>query len=451
MKAIRLPWGKEEIKVTLPAEWQFRREIVPVPVCAVADEEQEISTALRQPAGSLPLSEMSLAGKKVLIVIDDITRPTPVKKIMRAVWREMAQASISPREAEVLVALGMHRPMTAEEIKLRLGLDDLSAISVVNHDCFNASELTELGFTSGGSRILVNRRVAEADLVILVGTIEPHLLAGFGGGLKNIIPGCAGMETIAATHLVGAAAERFSSVGRMGEECLARRELEEAALKIRGRYFMVNTVLTAEGGIAGVFCGDPVKAHRNGCRLAAKVYGAPVPEQYDVLLLGSHPMDIDFRQGTKCLGNSLAAAREGALLIGFLRCERGLGDMTIPAAFLPPFLTGRFARELGTEKLVAIRNELAGPLNMDEIYMLQFLCEIARRFTVLIYAPALPAELMGRFGAFEHFSDLDKLLTRAKQLAPGRCAVASLPYGGIHYPVFAGENDSLWKEENRCS
>jgi nickel-dependent lactate racemase len=30
------------------------------------------------------------------------------------------------------------------------------------------------------------KKFAECDIAIIIGTIEPHLWAGFGGGLKNI-------------------------------------------------------------------------------------------------------------------------------------------------------------------------------------------------------------------------------------------------------------------------
>ncbi|MEW6423770.1 MAG: nickel-dependent lactate racemase [Bacillota bacterium] len=431
---VELPWGKNnKISVRLPDKWVMLRELLPNPVPAVSNLEEAACAALADPVGRQPLSSMRLKEKRVTVVVDDLTRPTPVKTLLRCVLAELKLAGVDAAGVKFLIALGTHRAMTEEEIGERLGIENPEIARVYNHDCYNQHELVAVGTTAGGFPVVLNRHLVEAEIVVLVGTIEPHLLAGFSGGLKNIIPGCAGIATIAATHLTGPAAMRFKSVGLVGEECLTRRELERAALLAAKEFFIVNTVLNPDGSVAHVVAGDPIRAHRQGCRLAARIYGVKIEEKSDVVFLGSHPMDFDFRQGTKCLAHGRAAVKEGGILIAFLRCEAGLGDLRIPPAFLPLKLTRLCLTACTTDEFVTLRENVVGVLDQDTRYMLEFLTEIARYHHVLVYGPNLPEELASGLGTLELFDRVDGLMKRAAEIAPERATVYSLPFGGATY------------------
>ncbi|HOV79298.1 MAG TPA: nickel-dependent lactate racemase [Bacillota bacterium] len=432
---VALPWGGERtLSIPLPPGWNYMGAILPAAVPPVGDFPAALKKALANPAGKAGLDKMNLSSSRVAVVVDDFSRPTPVPQIFPEVLAGLLRAGARAGQITVVMSLGTHRPMTGEEITGRLGRVNIEGCRVVNHDCRDAGMLTRVGRTAGGTEVVLNRYLCEADLVVLIGTIEPHPLTGFGGGLKNVVPGCAGLETIASTHLRVEARRRFGCTGLDAAHCPTRRDIEEGAMLLDTDYFLVNTVLTPEGEVAGVFCGDPVEAHRKGCQLAAKIYGAPVEEKADILLLGSHPMDTDLRQGVKCLANALGAAREGALMIGFLRCRTGVGDMIIPKKYLSADETRLLARRIGTEAFVKEREKTAGiPTDMDDRYMQQFLCEIARRHRVLVYSPDLPPDTGERLGYFELFSDLSGLMERAAKLAP-EGTVLSSPLGGICYP-----------------
>ncbi len=462
----------------MPAGWKLAGELLPTPAPSLRDEAGAILAALRGPVQSPGIRDIDLSGKRIAVVVDDLTRPTPVSKVFPLLLEELLAAGARARDMSVIVALGTHRPMTPEEIGRRLGIWDpsrppqgpgagdnskgalmLGELAVVNHDCRDRALLQRVGRTAGGTDVLVNRYLCEADFVVLVGTIEPHLLAGFGGGLKNAVPGCAGEDVIAEVHLGVKASSRYTMAGTPAADCVTRRRLEEAAQMVPAEYFMVNTVLNPDGTIAGVFAGDPVAAHRSGSDLAARIYGArqPVgPEPHtltsrasaDIFLVSSSPMDHDLRQGTKCLANVLPAAREGALLLGFLRCEEGVGDMFIPPALWPLGKMRQYAAVHGAEELVRMRAELSGlHMDMDAVYMNEFMAEVARRHHVLIYAPDLPPDTGERLGAFELFSDLGSMLARAVELKPTGVAVSS-PLGGICYPAVHTANANL-NEEGR--
>ncbi|MGI6686588.1 MAG: nickel-dependent lactate racemase [Bacillota bacterium] len=431
---LRLPWGKEDVlPITLPEKWSFKGEFIPNDFSPEADTKDLLNEALANPISQVPLSSQLLSNKKIVIIVDDTSRPTPVHLIFPTIIKELYQAGARKENISIVISLGTHSPLSQIEISNRLGITEIESFSIINHNCFNPEMLLNLGKTLSGTEVLINKELCRADLIIPIGTIEPHLLAGFGGGLKNIIPGCAGMETISATHLKVSAKERFSAVGKMGEECPTRLAIEEGAKMLSGEIFLVNTVLNRKGETLGIFCGDPIKAHRAGCRLSAKIYGARIEEKADVVISGSHPMDIDLRQGTKCLSNASAALKDDGLLIALFRCCHGVGDMAIPEYFLPLDLMRAFAKECGTEKMVEIRGRYLKNMTMDDKYMLQFLTEMCRRHHILVYAPELPQDTGYKLGTFELFSDLNQLLKRGVELVPEAKVVYSFPYGGVSY------------------
>lgn len=439
MTVIKLPWGRnEKIEISLPDGWRMFGELLPRPAASVLSPEAAVCEALARPVGKQPLSSMDLKGKRVTVVVDDLTRPTPVAAIFKPVLEELLLAGAALADITVLIALGTHRAMTRGEIGQRLGRADLTGLRVANHDCYNPRELAVIENGESGFPVIINRHIAEADLAVLIGTVEPHLLAGFSGGLKNAVPGCAGIDTIAATHLAGPSEARFSSVGLTGENCLTRRGLERAALAAPTEYFIVNTVVNPDGKLTLVLCGDPVEAHRVGCRAAGQIYGVQVKEKSDVAFLASHPMDIDFRQGTKCLAHGRAAVKEGGVLAAFLYCEAGVGDMSMPPAFLPVHLAKLCLSACTAEEWVNLREKFTGRLDHDTRYMLEFLTEVARRRHVLVFCPRLPRELEESLGTIELFHNQDLLLERAKELAPKTASVCSLPFGGSTYVT------SLW-------
>ncbi|MGE5543123.1 MAG: nickel-dependent lactate racemase [Bacillota bacterium] len=443
---VSLPWGKDStIRVEMPSSWEYMGEITPGHTAGLADPREGLLRAMASPVGCGALRSMSLAGKRITVVVDDSSRPTPVHLIFPLLLDELLYAGARKDAITVVVATGTHRPMSTEEIGARLGMSppfESGGISLANHNARDRGNLVCLGRTAGGMEVWLNRHVAEADLTVLVGTIEPHLMAGFGGGLKNVVPGCAGMATIAATHLEVQGPERCANVGRIGEEVAVRLGLEEAALKAPTRYFLINTVLNLRGEIAGVFCGDPVQAHRKGCGLAAAIYGAPVKGKADVLLVSSHPMDWDLRQATKCLANALGALKDDGILVAFMRCINGVGDMVIPEAYLPPETMRLFAVKCGTRDIVDLRERVTGwPADPDDKYMAQFLCEVFRRHRTLVYAPDIPGDTGERLGTFELYSSIDRLVARVAGLAPASASVMTMPLGGVCYPIFSTDAD----------
>ena len=170
-----------------------------------------------------------------------------------------------PRDCLTIVpALGLHREMLPKEIAHRLGLADLSAFQWANPACDDEASMLNLGTTRRGTPVWIDRTVAEADLIVSIGCIEPHIIASFGGGYKNLVPGVAGRATIAHNHSLNCTPETFNMVGQPIEGNPMRLDLEEAAGMLKPPVFIVNAALNNHQQIVRVVAGHPIQAHRKG-------------------------------------------------------------------------------------------------------------------------------------------------------------------------------------------
>jgi nickel-dependent lactate racemase len=285
----RLPWGETEIELQLPPQWRVIVEGQPrsSPACSSnAGLRDEFSRAMSAPIGTTPLAQRDLHAKKIVLVVDDLTRPTPAHLFFPYLLRELDRAGAERHNLLIVSALGVHRPMTEAEMERKVGRDSLQRLRWENHNAYDAAGLAPLGTTRANTRVFINRRLLEADLIIAVGSIEPHVLAGFGGGLKLLVPGCAGAETIANNHLCGATGAEVAVIGTNPQANPLRRDLEEAASLLAKEVFLVN--IDGPAGAAawglpsvgktggdGSAHGGARSASGHGCHLSARRRDVP--------------------------------------------------------------------------------------------------------------------------------------------------------------------------------
>jgi len=132
---LTLPWGKEKLTLSLPDHWKIIGNYEPASLPPVADPAAQVKRSLQQPIGSARLAERLRPGMKITVVIDDISRPTPVSLIYHLVFEEIHQAGISAESITILPAIGLHRGMTEQEIRERAGINPNIPLQFVNPDC----------------------------------------------------------------------------------------------------------------------------------------------------------------------------------------------------------------------------------------------------------------------------------------------------------------------------
>lgn len=431
---LRFPWGREEIALTLPASWELSGILEPTTSQPPVDAESETRRALAEPLGTPRLRELAQPGATVTIVIDDASRPTPVRAILPAVVAELEAGGVRRGDMTLLTALGVHRPMSEAEVVGRAGDLVADGLPWRNHDCDDIDGLVHLGTTRRGTEVWINRLVVEADLVVSIGCIEPHLIASFGGGYKNLVPGVAGRETVGHNHALNAHADTFNMVGQPIAKNPMRLDLEEAAQMLTAPVFVVNAVLNSALEVVRIVAGHPIVAHREGAQISASIYGAKIPRPADVVIASSHPMDTDLRQGSKALANTIRAVRPGGIQIILMRAEEGLGVFGLADRNLP---LKRGGLKLLAPLLVNLIPRLKlGDMPHDERFYLYFALQSMRRCTTLVYAPTIPEEARSGLPFVIFVDEVEEAIAWAQRRLR-QATVWAFPHGGSTYPVLS--------------
>jgi nickel-dependent lactate racemase len=285
IKVPQLLWYENsELELNFPSSWS----IFYCPMKGGTRKKlssKEMEKAFLHPIGTEPIAELAKGKKEVVIVFDDMARPTPVYEIVPYILRELGKARITDGQIRFIAALGAHGAQTAIDFKKKLGQDVLDRFPVYNHHAFD--HCTYLGKTSRGTPVCINQEVMACDLKIGIGCIVPHMFSGFGGGGKIILPGVAHMDSIAYNHgkLVQ---EHPGSVG-LGKikGNVPRLDIEEAT-KMAGLDVKIDAILNLRGEITGLFVGDPILEHREGMQLANEVYVTTPAKDMDIVVVNAY-------------------------------------------------------------------------------------------------------------------------------------------------------------------
>lgn len=283
--------GDKEKPFTFPDAWQVT---VCPPVDAAEMDDAAIRQALADPIGTERLSRTASGAKSAVIIVDDLSRPTPAARIAPFVLAELREAGVPEDGICFVVGGGAHRPLTEAETVKKLGQGIVARYPVHNHDAYSGS-LVGLGNMEDGTPVYIHPAVVEAEIRIALGSILPHPGAGMGGGAKLIVPGVAGIATIAYSHHLFPMRSR-GHVQRQGEDDDIRFHAERVARTV-GLDIIVNCVLNSQRAVAGLFVGDLEAAHRAGCRFAETVYRTDIPQRVvdsaDIVLINAYPQDYD--------------------------------------------------------------------------------------------------------------------------------------------------------------
>jgi nickel-dependent lactate racemase len=284
-------------------------------------EEAIIAEGFSRPIGSELLSRMLQGRERVLILVDDHTRSTPVRKIFPRLISELEKAGIKPGGIKILVALGTHRPMTEEEMTNKFGKSLSKQYPVLNHQWRDFSQLINLGETEKGTPILVNRLVKEVDFIIGIGQIVPHRVSGFSGGGNIVQPGICGEETTGKTHWLSAQFKGREILGKI--ENPVKKEIERVAKKVELKW-IVNIVQDGSGRLIEAVVGDPFQAYRTGAKRSLEIYRSKLPQEADIIIADSHPYDSDLWVAAKGIYAAELAVKQGGVVILVTLCSEGV-------------------------------------------------------------------------------------------------------------------------------
>jgi nickel-dependent lactate racemase len=391
---------------------------------AIVDVEEEVvlDRAMANPIGAPLLRDAARPDNRVLVLVDDATRGTPVPRILRYVIAELEAAGVPDAQITLLTAQGTHRRMANAELRDRLG-EVYGRFAIHQHDWLDESSLHDFGRTADGTPVRANRLLAAADLVLGIGSIVPHRIKGFSGGAKIAFPGVAGPEIQARNQWEAA---QYPSAVVMGWAANPMRQRIEEAARLAGLRYIVNVVTDRESRIVGCFVGDPITAHRAGCLLSAEINEVSLPHRADIVVADSHPADRDLWQSAKGFYAGDIAVRDGGTLIVVSPNTEGVAErhpIMLRLGYRPFPEIARLVDDGAVDDVVGAA-------------VLADLAQIVDRVDCILVSPGIPCDNAQRLG-FRHAATPQDALTMAFERQGSGASVVVLRYGGRILPRIA--------------
>ncbi|MFX1512986.1 MAG: nickel-dependent lactate racemase [Promethearchaeota archaeon] len=431
----RIPYGEKELKFSLPDHWRVVSVAEPKKVDQIA--EIQINNVVREsflnPIGTEPLNKLLKPSDKVVIVVNDISRPTPSSLLVKPLIDFLINTVNLPVEdIQIIFGLGVHREMTEIDVKKKLGTNITNQVSWENHNCYdNLVDLKEK--SSFGTPILVNKTYIDADFTIAIGLIEPHLWAGYSGGYKAIIPGIVGVHTIVHNHHL--LMKKNVQVGKIKNNPF-RQDIEEVGKRI-GLNFIINCVMNHNKKICEIFSGDPSSAFQEGVEYARSLYEIPIKEQSDVVIAGAAPLGIDFRQSGKACMNTQSALKNGGVMIVISECPEGIGNLRLSEKPPKRGVIKALSRYLPAKMLMKVITK-QNPGVEDSSSLFQMFKFLSRKNYIFL-TENLTEEERRKLSVADHvttieeaFIQADKILGNEKKKKPVKVTI--FPFGGCSYP-----------------
>ena len=402
----------------------------------LADPVRVIEQALANPIGARPLAELVRGRRGAVVVISDKTRPVPYGVVLPAVLRSLEAAGLGRDRIEILVATGLHRANTQSELAEMTSPEIVAAYRIRNHVARNNDEHVHLGRTARGTEIWLDRGFVEADLKIVTGLIEPHLMAGYSGGRKAVAPGLAGVDTMRSAH------GPVMLEDNVGPGIVEGNPFHEDLLEIAGRAgvdFMVDVSIDRARRVTGVFAGDIVRAHAAGMQAVEHEVRVDLDALAEVVVTsaGGYPLDATFYQSIKGLTAALNIVRRGGTIILAAALTEGIGSEDFQQ-----LLFGM----TGNEDFMA-RITSPGFFRIDQ-WMVQHLCQVLRKARVVLVTDGLPVETVQRLWA-EAAPSVEAALANVLPRYGNAPHVAVLPQGPYVLATVRGRKLSLgraWEE-----
>jgi nickel-dependent lactate racemase len=410
---------------SLPKGWNLISSEDKPPVPGVADPIQEIRRALDQPIGSPRIEELARPGMDVVLLFDDLQRPTPVHLALPEILDRLNRAGIPDGRITGICALGTHPIPSMEQLKMKVGEKAFSRLQgrIFAHDP-HASDNVIIGKTHRGTLVEVNRYVAFADLIIGVGECMPHPIAGYGGGYKIIMPGVCSYRSVAEHHFSWMR-HRNSRVNLLDGNSFFEEIVDAGRLSRMA--FKLDFIINEKKEVIRAFAGDPLAEHREASNYATSLYIIPLSKLADVTIISAFPLEVGV-QATKSLVMAGFCTRSGGAIIWVAPQKEAGPIMPLIKEMGSPESAGDFHRRL-------IQGDVPDHLKSFGIsYIMQvvYFKEVAEKFTIVHVTEGLSPEQV-RMMKFSYSPNIQEAINQVSKKMP-KADVAVFPSGGNIIP-----------------
>jgi nickel-dependent lactate racemase len=414
-RLVPLAFGKTGAEISLPEGFDYL-VLDAKAADPLADPTAALEAALDHPIAGPPLTELAQGKRTAAISVCDITRPAPNRIVLPPVLRRLEAAGIDRANIVILIATGLHRLATDAEIREIVGEEIARHYRVENHDARDLSQHRALGLSNSGTPVYIDERFVSADLRISLGFIEPHLMAGFSGGRKLVVPGLAAQDTIKVIHSPRFMREPRAIEGSIEDNPLHRELVEIAAMA--GHNFMVDVALARNRSIAAVFAGAPAEAHRAGVEFVSRTLLQKLDKPVDAVITtgAGYPLDLTYYQCIKGITAASHIVRDGGRILVAGACAEGCGS--------PEFTSLLGAHKDPASYLGALEG---APVTVDQ-WQLEKLALVARRVGIYYCVPGLAEELRSQLWG-QAFHKLETAVDALLEGLPPGARVAVIPEG----------------------
>jgi len=418
-------YGGVRKSFSIPKGWELiSAEDKPL-IPPVNDPIQEIRRALDHPIGSPTIEELARPGMDVVLLFDDLQRPTPAHLALPEIMDRLNWAGIPDGRMTGICAVGTHPMPTLEQLRKKVGEKVFSRLEgrLFCHDP-RATDNVIIGKTHRGVLVEVNRHVASADLILGVGECMPHPIAGFGGGCKIIMPGICSYRSVADHHFSWMrhpnCKVNLLDTNFFYEEIVDAGRLARFAFKL-------DFIINEKREVIRAFAGDPVAEHREAAGFASSLYSTPLPHLADITITSAFPMEIGV-QSTKSLVMAKFCTRSGGTIVWVAPQKEAGPIMPLIKEMGSSETPGDFHRRL-------IEGDVPDHLRSFGIsYIMQvvYFKELAEKFQVIHVTEGLSPEEVKMMN-FTYSPDLQEAIQTAFKRLP-QASVAVFPSGGNCIP-----------------
>jgi lactate racemase len=208
-------------------------------------------------------------------------------------------------DIKFICAGGTHTPSDPSFVRKVVGEDiykryqkSISVSSTRNPGC----KYEWIGLTTRGTPVELNKELFDRDLLISSMNVQPHYFAGYEGGAKALLPGCAGLKTITTNHGYVVGDSNCRELVMKGNA--VREDLNEVpgilrdTMKIEHR--VLDFVLNQDGGMVKAMYGETLQAHNQLAEgYSKRVHTAKTPMSPLVLTVADGPMGLNLYQSLK--------------------------------------------------------------------------------------------------------------------------------------------------------
>ncbi len=416
MEQINLVYGRGTIKCKL--EKRYLKAVLSGGEAVPSDlsESGIVLEALANPIGTEPLHTLATGKKKIVIITSDHTRAVPSRITMPLLLDEVRKGN-PDADISILVATGLHRGMTEEEMRERFSDEIFENEKIINHNAFDKSSFINLGTLPSGSKCEINKIAVEADLLIAEGFIEPHFFAGYSGGRKSVLPGIASQDCVNINHSADAIKHPGAATGVLDGNPIHEDMIRAA--RMANLAFICNVLLDDEKKIIEAYCGDVGEAHKAGCVSLMDRCGVDaVKADIVVTSNGGYPLDQNLYQCPKGLDAALACANENAVIILAAECSDGLGGENFGELMLsaPP-------QEL-LERILLIPPEKT----ISEQWCAQRFSDALCRYTIILVSNGLDKKTVEQMN-FIYADSMEDALSTARSFKGKDAGITVIPDG----------------------